>query len=72
MNEASLQFHIKENDYFGILATVLDLVSQDLQKKHRSNAETLSRLRDPDDVPSAMTDSSRTRWPVRLSSSAKS
>jgi len=23
MNEASLQFHIKENDYFGTLATVL-------------------------------------------------
>ncbi len=31
--EASLQFHIEENDYFGTLATVLDLVSQDLQKK---------------------------------------
>ncbi len=47
MNEASLQFHIKENDYFGTLATVLDLVSQDLRKKgHRSNAETLRRLRD--------------------------
>ena len=45
--EASLQFHIEENDYFGTLATVLDLVSQDLQKKrHRSNAETLGRLRD--------------------------
>ena len=47
MNEASLQFHIEKNDYFGTLATVLDLVSQDLQKKgHRNNAETLSRLRD--------------------------
>ena len=31
--EASLQFHIEENDYFRTLATVLDLVSQDLQKK---------------------------------------
>jgi hypothetical protein len=47
MNEASLQFHIEANDYFGTLATVLDLVSQDLRKKgHRSNAETLLRLRD--------------------------
>jgi hypothetical protein len=47
MNEASLQFHIKENDYFGTLATVLDLVSQDLrQKGHCSNAETLDGLRD--------------------------
>src|SRR5439155_9106989 len=45
--EASLQFHIEENDCFGTLATVLDLVSQDLRKKgHRSNAETLGRLRD--------------------------
>lgn len=47
MNEASLQFHIEKNDYFGTLATVLDLVSQDLRKKgqHR-NAETLLRQRD--------------------------
>jgi hypothetical protein len=45
--EASLQFHIEENDCFGTLATVLDLVSQDLQKKgHRSNAETLVHMRD--------------------------
>jgi len=47
MNEASLKFHIQENDYFGTLATVLDLVSQDLRKKgHRRNAETLRRQRD--------------------------
>ena len=49
MNEArqSLQFHIEANDYFGTLATVLDLVSQDLRNKgHHSNAETLGRLRD--------------------------
>jgi hypothetical protein len=47
MNEASLQFHIEENDYFGTLATVLDLVSQDLRKKgHHRNAETLIRQRD--------------------------
>jgi hypothetical protein len=45
--EASLQFHIEANDCFGTFATVLDLVSQDLRKKgHRSNAETLCRLRD--------------------------
>ncbi len=47
MKEASLQFHIEQNDCFGTLATVLDLVSQDLRKKgHRSNADTLGRLRD--------------------------
>jgi hypothetical protein len=33
MNEASLQFHIKENDYFGTLAIVLDLVRQDLDRR---------------------------------------
>ena len=31
MNDASLQFHIEQNDCFGTLATVLDLVSQDLR-----------------------------------------
>ena len=47
MNEVHLQFHIEENDYFGTLATVLDLVSQDLRKNgHRSQAETLVRLRE--------------------------
>ena len=47
MSKRSLKFHIRANDYFGTLATVLDLVSQDLRKKgHRSNAATLRRLRD--------------------------
>ena len=47
MNEAGVQIHIENNDYFGTLATVLDLVSQDLRKKgHHGNAEKLSRLRD--------------------------
>jgi hypothetical protein len=47
MTEASIQFHIEENDYFGTLATVIDLVSQDLRRKgHQNNAETLDRLRD--------------------------
>ncbi len=47
MNKKSLKFHIQANDYFGTLATVLDLVSQDLRKKGlRGNAKTLRRLRD--------------------------
>jgi hypothetical protein len=33
MKKASLQFHIQQNDYFGTLATVLDLVSQDLDRR---------------------------------------
>jgi hypothetical protein len=47
MNQADLQFHIEENDYFGTLATVLDLVSQDLRKRGLlRNAETLLHQRD--------------------------
>jgi hypothetical protein len=47
MNEPSLQFHIEKNDFFGTVATVLDLVSQELRKKgHPRNAETLIRQRD--------------------------
>jgi hypothetical protein len=47
MTEESLQFHIEQNDYFGTLATVIDLVSQDLQKNGQNrNAEILQRLRD--------------------------
>ena len=47
MEKASLQFHIEENDYFGTLATVLDLAGQDLRRKgHHRNADTLGRLRD--------------------------
>jgi len=33
MSKRSLKFHIRANDYFATLATVLDLVSQDLRKK---------------------------------------
>jgi hypothetical protein len=57
MDEVSLQFHIEQNDYFGTLATVLDLVSQSLQQKGEfRNAETLLRSRDglmrlPDGLP---------------------
>jgi hypothetical protein len=47
MNERSLQFHIEKQDYFGTLATVLDLVSQDLARRgYKPHAGTLSRLRD--------------------------
>ena len=47
MNEASLQFHIEKNDYFGTVATVLDLLRQDLaRRRYHRHAETLTRLRD--------------------------
>jgi hypothetical protein len=47
MSDENLQFHIQANDYFGTLATVLDLVRQDLRKEgNRTNAEALLRERD--------------------------
>jgi hypothetical protein len=47
MPSQSLQFHIEENDYFGTLATVLDQVARELQKKRQMRqAATLLRLRD--------------------------
>ena len=47
MNEENLQFHIEANDYFGTLATVLDLLRQDLDRRgYKPHAGTLSRLRD--------------------------
>jgi hypothetical protein len=33
MQQQSLEFHIEQNDYFGTLATVLDLMRQDLARK---------------------------------------
>jgi hypothetical protein len=42
-----LDFHLRANDYFGTLATVLDLIGQDLARSGYSiHAETLAELRD--------------------------
>jgi hypothetical protein len=47
MDEASLQFHIENEDCFGTLSTVLDLVGQRLKKEGSPrHAEVLLRLRD--------------------------
>jgi hypothetical protein len=47
MNEESLQFHIQQNDCFGTLATVVDLVAQSLPKHGRSReSAALARVRD--------------------------
>ena len=46
MNEDKIKFHVEANDYFGTLATVLDLLGQDLRKHGRiRHAETLLRMR---------------------------
>jgi ribosome-associated translation inhibitor RaiA len=47
MPQPSIEFHIKQNDYFATLATVLDQLAQDLRKqKQKRHAATLLRLRD--------------------------
>jgi hypothetical protein len=47
MDKASLKFHIEKNDFFGTLATVLDLLRQDLaRRRYHRHAETLTRLCD--------------------------
>jgi hypothetical protein len=47
MTEESIQFHIRSNDYFGTLATVLDLLRQDARRGYTEKHDaTLQRLRD--------------------------
>jgi hypothetical protein len=47
MSQQSIEFHIQENDYFGTLATVLDLIRQDLDRReYGRHSATLARLRD--------------------------
>jgi hypothetical protein len=48
MTEESIQFHIESNDYFGTIATVLDLLRQDMSRRGytQKDDETLQRLRD--------------------------
>ena len=43
-----LEFHIRINDYFGTLATVLDLLRQDMEQsdEKQKNTELLRRVRD--------------------------
>jgi hypothetical protein len=44
----SLEFHIKTNDYFGTLATILDLLRQDLEEgvKIENSHVSLKKLTD--------------------------
>jgi hypothetical protein len=43
MDQKQLEFHIASNDYFGTLATVLDLASQDLIAG-RANSADIARM----------------------------
>jgi hypothetical protein len=47
MQRESLEFHIRENDYFGTVATILDLIRQDLDRAgYERHSQTLAGLRD--------------------------
>lgn len=47
MTRESLEFHIRSNDYFGTLATVLDLLRQDGARGYTPEHDSaLQRLRD--------------------------
>jgi hypothetical protein len=46
MNKKSLKFHIESNDYFGTLATVLDLMRQELEIKEDCNNKTYKIIQD--------------------------
>ena len=46
MNKKSLLFHLENNDYFGTLATILDLLRQDARKhgSMKAHDKTLSEI----------------------------
>lgn len=42
-DEAGVKFHIKSDDYFGTIATVLNLLKQKIRKDGRSDAAVLGK-----------------------------
>jgi hypothetical protein len=46
MNQTPLEFHISADDYFGTLATVLDLLRQEMERRGRRkhHAQVLMRM----------------------------
>ena len=43
-DEASIKFHVENNDYFGTIAAVLSLVKQEIKKGSHANAATLNKI----------------------------
>ncbi len=43
-DEASVKFHIKNNDYFGTMACVLNLIKQEIKKDSRPEVTTLEKV----------------------------
>jgi len=46
MSKKSLKFHIKVNDYFGTLSTILSLIRQNIEKREndKSNIKILKKV----------------------------
>lgn len=43
-DEASVKFHVENNDYFGTIAAVLSLVKQKIKKDKHPNSEGLEKI----------------------------
>lgn len=43
-DEASVKFHVENNDYFGTIASVLSLVKQELKKGRPSDLPTFNKV----------------------------
>ena len=43
-DEASVKFHIKSADYFGTIATILNLLKQRIKKDDRADAAALNKI----------------------------
>jgi hypothetical protein len=43
-DEASVKFHVENNDYFGTIAAVLSLVKQQIKKDKRLKTATLEKI----------------------------
>lgn len=42
-DEASVKFHVKSNDYFGTIATILNLLKQQIKKNDGQRASVLKK-----------------------------
>ncbi len=43
-DEASVKFHVKNNDYFGTIASILSLIKQELKKDDCANAAIFKKI----------------------------
>lgn len=43
-DEASVKFHVKSDDYFGTIATIINLLRQEFEKNDRNHTAVLNKL----------------------------